>query len=183
MSSPKPASASRSAARPRTSPCAHGQALIPVASTPTTRRAPCSVAAAMPISETISCVGRPVTGVVRRIGQRAVIRTSARSALLALDDLRRDPLRELLDEQPLAEHDVADRLVEELGEARHVHALLVAGEIDGALDLGGHHGLGVAAPDPDRLLDAGHARARERELDGRRTPACRRLGRSLTWQG
>ena len=32
-----PASASRSAARPATSPCAHGQALIPVASTPTTR--------------------------------------------------------------------------------------------------------------------------------------------------
>ena len=76
----KPASASRSAARPATSPCAQGQALIPVASTPTTRRAPCSVAAAMPINDTISCVGSPVTGVTRRIGQRAVIRTSARTA-------------------------------------------------------------------------------------------------------
>ena len=38
--SSKPASSSRSAARPRIRPWAHGQALIPVASTPTTRRAP-----------------------------------------------------------------------------------------------------------------------------------------------
>ena len=53
---------------------------MPVASTPTTRLEPCSVAAAIPISETISCVGRPVTGVIRRIGQRAVILTSARRA-------------------------------------------------------------------------------------------------------
>ena len=42
----------------------------------------------------------------------------------------------------LAEHGVADRLVEHLGEARHVDALLAAGEVDGALYLGGHHGLG-----------------------------------------
>ena len=83
-----PASASRSAARPATSPCAHGQALIPLASTPTTRFVPCSVAAAIPISETISCVGRPVTGVVRRIGQRAVMCTSARTALCRSTMLR-----------------------------------------------------------------------------------------------
>ena len=81
MSPPSnPASASRSAARPATRPWAHGQALIPVASTPTTRREPSAVAAAMPISETISCVGSPVTGVTRRIGQRAFMRTSARTA-------------------------------------------------------------------------------------------------------
>ena len=36
--SAKPASSRRSVARPRTRPCAHGHALIPVASTPTTRR-------------------------------------------------------------------------------------------------------------------------------------------------
>ena len=167
-SSPKPASASRSAARPRTSPCAHGQALIPVASTPTTRRAPASVAAAIPISETISWVARPVTGVRRRSGQRATIRTSARSACWRSTIWRRDPVGEHLHEQALAEHDVVDRLVEELGEARHVDALLVAGEVDGALELGRHQDLLGAPADPDRLVDPRHARAREREPDRRR---------------
>ena len=66
--------------------------------------------------------------------------------LLALDDVWRDPVRKHLDEQALSEHHVVDRLVEELGEARHVDALLVAREIDGALDLGGHHG-SPASPD------------------------------------
>ena len=56
------------AGRPRTRPCAHGHALIPVASTPTIRRTPRSLAAAIPISETISCVARPVTGVRRSSG-------------------------------------------------------------------------------------------------------------------
>jgi hypothetical protein len=54
--------------------------LIPVASTPTTRRTRAPFAAAIPISDTISCVCRPVTGVRRRWGQPATIRTSARSA-------------------------------------------------------------------------------------------------------
>ena len=40
-----------------------------------------AVAAAIPTSETISCVESLLTGVVRRTGQRAVIRASARSAL------------------------------------------------------------------------------------------------------
>ena len=54
---------------------------MPVASTPTTRRVRVArSAAAIPTSETISCVASPVTGVRRRIGQRAAIRTSARSA-------------------------------------------------------------------------------------------------------
>ena len=81
-SSSNPASSRRSAARPRTRPCAHGQALMPVASTPTTRRDAglasrrrCRSARPSPASR------RPVTGVVRAIGQRAAIRTSARSAL------------------------------------------------------------------------------------------------------
>jgi hypothetical protein len=42
--------------------------LIPVASTPTIRRAPDSDAAAMPISAIISCVASPVTGVRRASG-------------------------------------------------------------------------------------------------------------------
>ena len=78
--SPKPASSSRSEAAPRTRPCAHGQALMPQASTPTTRRTRVGDAAAMPISVAISWVGRPVTGVRRSSGYCASIRTSARSA-------------------------------------------------------------------------------------------------------
>ena len=78
--STNPASSRRSVARSRTRPCAHGQALIPVASTPTTRRTRSPAAAAIPISDTISCVGRPLTGVSRRSGQRAAMCTSARSA-------------------------------------------------------------------------------------------------------
>ena len=53
---------------PRTSPCAHGQALMPIASTPTMRRTLVRDAAAMPMSVTISCVESPVTGVVRSYG-------------------------------------------------------------------------------------------------------------------
>ena len=41
---------------------------MPTASTPTTRRTPVLDAAAMPISETISCVESCVTGVVRSYG-------------------------------------------------------------------------------------------------------------------
>ena len=55
--------------------------MIPVASTPTTRRTPSAVAAAIPTSETISCVESLLTGVVRRTGHCAVIRASARKAL------------------------------------------------------------------------------------------------------
>ena len=88
--------------------------------------------------------------------------------VLALDDLRRDPVGEHLHEQALAEDDLVDRLVEELGEARHVDALLVAREVDGAVDLRRHQDLVVAAADPDRLVHAGDARARESEPDGRR---------------
>src|SRR5262245_20880404 len=80
-SSPNPASARRSAARPRTRPWAQGHALIPVASTPTTRRDVVPLATAIPIRDTISCVTRSVTGVCRRSGHRATMRTSARSAL------------------------------------------------------------------------------------------------------
>ncbi|CAN5118179.1 hypothetical protein BH18ACT14_BH18ACT14_10400 [soil metagenome] len=59
-------------------PWAQGQALMPVASTPTTRRDAVGDAAAMPIRVTSSCVCMPVTGVKRSIGYRARIETSAR---------------------------------------------------------------------------------------------------------
>ena len=97
-------------------------------------RAASAEAAAMPISETISCVGRPVTGVValERVARRDPHLGPQRA--LALDDVRGDVLGELLDEERLADHDLLDRLLEQLGEARHVHALLRRVEIDGAVD-------------------------------------------------
>jgi hypothetical protein len=124
---------------------------MPVASTPTTRR------------------GREV-GHRRPAAQRPACDDPdlGPQGLLALDDLGRDPVGQHLHEQPLAEHHVVDRLVEELGEPRHVRALLIASEIDGALELGGHQDLLCAPADPDRLVDARDACTREREPDRRR---------------
>ena len=57
----------------------------------------------MPISANISCVASPVTGRrAGRAGSWATIFTSARKALLAVDDVARDVLGELLDEEGLA---------------------------------------------------------------------------------
>ena len=84
---------------------------------------------------------------------------------LPLDDASRDVLGEHLDEQRLAIDDELDRLLEELGEARHVHALLIGSEIDGAVDHRGHDRLRVATTDANRLLHARDTRAREGERD------------------
>ena len=70
---------------------------------------------------------------------------------LALDDTARDVLREHLDEQRLTLDDELDRLLEELREAGHVHALLVGCEVDRAIDDRRHHGLRIAAADSHRL--------------------------------
>ncbi len=85
--------------------------------------------------------------------------------VLALDDVGGDVLGEGLDEEGLADHDLVDRLAEELGKARHVHAFLARIEIDGARDLGGEGLLVPLVPDPDRLLHAGHPGPRQPELD------------------
>ena len=85
--------------------------------------------------------------------------------LLALDDVRGDVLREDLDEERLADHDLLDRLLEELGEARHVDALLRGIEIDRGLDLGGDLLLAPAVADPDRLADAHYSGAGQAEPD------------------
>ena len=146
-------------------------------------------AAAIPQSVTISCVASRVTGVSRRIGHCARIHTSARSAswrsttrLAICSASTSTSSASLVDDE-------LDRLLEELGEARHVDALLVGREVDGAVDHRGHHRLGVAAADAHRLLDAGDAGAREgeRDLGASETPAAaaarsrprarRRLGR------
>ena len=88
---------------------------------------------------------------------------------LTLDDLARDLLGEHLHVQRLRADDRLDRFLEQLREARHVHALLGAIEVDGALDLGSHHGLATLVPDADRLRDVRDAGPRQRETDlGRR---------------
>ncbi len=92
---------------------------------------------------------------------------------LPLDDARGDVLGEHLHEERLALDDQLDRVLEELGEAGHVDALLVGGKVDGAVDDRGHHRLGVAAADPHRLLHAGDACAGERERDLRGDEAWR----------
>ncbi len=46
-------------------------------------------------------------------------------------------------ERRLAEHDLADRVVDDLLEARHVRALLVRAEVDEALELGVEELLGA----------------------------------------
>ena len=82
---------------------------------------------------------------------------------LAADDVLRDVLGQRLDVQRFSADNGLDRLLEELGEARHVDALLLVREVDRALDLGRHHGLVAFVADAHRLLDAGHAGAGERQ--------------------
>ena len=75
-----------------------------------------------------------------------------------------DVLRERLGaERRLAEHDLADRLVDDLLEARHVRALLLAAEIDEALQAREEQ----LVADADDLLDARDADAREADGDTR----------------
>ena len=90
---------------------------------------------------------------------------------LALADELRDVLGERLGlERGLVEDDLADRLVDDLLEARHVRALLIRAELDDALEARGEQLLGAVLADPDDLLDAGHADAREAQR--RRDGAC-----------
>src|SRR5437868_4513016 len=79
---------------------------------------------------------------------------------LAVDDVRGDVLREILDQERFADHDLFDRLLEELREARHVDALAGGPEVDRTVDLGRDQLLGVAVTDADRLLEAAHSRMR-----------------------
>ena len=110
-------------------------------------------------------MGSPVTG------RRALDRIAGRNpdlgpqGLLAFDDVGGDVLGEDLDEERLADHDLLDRLLEELGEAGHVDALLSGVEVDRALDLRGDLLLAPAVADPDRLLDARHSGAGQAEPD------------------
>jgi len=85
--------------------------------------------------------------------------------LLTVDDVARDVLGQGLHQERLADHHLVDRLPEQLGEARHVDALLRGIEVDRAGDLRRKRLLVPLVPDPDRLLDAGHAGSGQAELD------------------
>ncbi len=123
-------------------------------------------------------------------GGRLVLRIARRDRdlgarrALALADQLRDVLRERLGaEHRLAEHDLADRLVDDLVEARHVRALLVRGEVDEAVEA---REVELLA-DPHDLLDARHADAGETRRGCRAgAPARRRRrparGTSRCWK-
>ena len=85
---------------------------------------------------------------------------------LALAHQLGDVLRERLGaERRLAQHHLADRLVDDLLEARHVRALLVALEVDEALQAREEQ----LVADAHHLLHAGDAHAREAHRHRRRT--------------
>ena len=88
--------------------------------------------------------------------------------ILALDDMAGDMLGEILDEERVVVDDALDRLLEELGEARHVHALLRRIEVDGAVDRREDELLPCAAADANGLLDSGDAGAGQAERHLRR---------------
>ena len=64
----------------------------------------------------------------------------------------------------LAQHDFVDRLADDLLEAGHVDARLLWVEVDEALEPGVEEVLDAVGLDPDHLLDAGDADAREPDL-------------------
>ena len=148
----------------RTSPCAHGHALIPVASTPTSRRTPLSERGGDPdqrdhlLRRELGHGRQPLERILRADPHLGAQRA------LPLDDVLRDVLGERLDHERLADHDALDRLLEQLREARHVDALLRRGEVDGAVDLRRDDLLEAAPAEVDRLRDARDAGAREAEL-------------------
>ena len=63
-------------------------------------------------------------------------RDLAAKRALPLDDTLRNALGEGFDDEGLTDHDLVDRLVDDLLEPRHVHALLARIEVDMALHLG-----------------------------------------------
>ena len=115
-----------------------------------------------------SWVWIPDTGAGLCSGKRASHAHLGAPRALALAHELGDVLGQRLDlERRLAEHDLADRVVDNLLEARHVRALLCGAEIDDALEAGREQLLGAVLAEADHLLDAGHADPREAHLDRR----------------
>jgi hypothetical protein len=109
-----------------------------------------------------------------RHGGRLVLRVAGgdrhlgAERVLALAHPPRDALGELLGlEAGLVDDHLADDVVDDLLEARHVRALLLRTEIHEAFEVRGEQlGVAVGLPDADHLLDAGDADAGERDVDG-----------------
>jgi hypothetical protein len=130
----KPSLARRSRARAATSSCAHGHAVMPVADTPTSAAGAVLErdGAAVERVDLLRLDARDRRGLVLGVA-RGDAHLRALGALARAHQLG-DVLGERLGpERRLAEHDLADRLVDDLLEARHVRALLLAAEIDEAL--------------------------------------------------
>ena len=160
----KPSASSRSRERPSISPCAHGHAVMPWARTPMSRRVPCADATAEPSSVYISCVRMPDSGRRLVLGVAGGDRHLGPSGVLALAHALGDVLGEGLGlEGRLAEDDLADDVVGDLLEARHVRALLVGAQIDEAVELCVVEPLVAVVADADDLLDAGDADAGQRQ--------------------
>ena len=119
---------------PATSSCAHGQAVMPCACDADEPPQPRSEATAVPISVYSSWVGMPLTGVELVLGVARMDRDLGAQAALALADALGDVGCERLGLEGLADHDVFDRLVHDLLEARHVNARLLRVEVDVALE-------------------------------------------------
>ena len=68
-------------------------------------------------------------------------------------------------EELLVDHDLVDRLLEDLGEARHVHALLSRVEVDEAVDLGRDERVAAAVLHAHGLLHAGDPGAGEADAN------------------
>jgi hypothetical protein len=83
---------------------------------------------------------------------------------LALAHLLGDVGGQDLGLEGLAQHDLVDRLADDLLEAGHVDAGLLGVEVDEALELGVEEVLGAVGLDPDHLLDPGDADAGEADL-------------------
>ena len=167
-SSSKPCVSRRVRALPATSSWAHGHAVMPWAVTPISRRVPSSVHAAEPCSVYSSWVWMPADRGGLVLGEARLDADLGAAALLSRADELGDVLGQRLGlERRLAEDDLADRVVDDLLEPRHVRALLVGAELDHALEPRREQLLGAVLLDPDHLLDAGHADAREAQLDRR----------------
>src|SRR4051795_9082053 len=102
------------------------------------------------------------------LGVARLDRDLGAARVLALAHELGDVLRELLGaEGRLAQDDLADRVVDDLFEARHVRALLLGAEVDEAVQARVEELLAGVAAQADDLLHAGDTHARERDVDGR----------------
>ena len=148
-----------------TSSWAHGHAVMPWAVTPVSRRR-AELGADRRAVQRVQLLGLDAGDRGRLVlGEARLDRDLGAASVLPRADELRDVLGERLGlERRLAEDHLADRLVDDLLEARHVRALLIRAEVDDALEAGGEQLRVAVVADPDHLLDAGHADTAEAQL-------------------